>query len=443
MTPPAEADGEVARRRLASTHSSGCVLPPQLDPARARRSRPRAASARSPRAIAPAPVDRDAMPVAAAGLGRLRVVGPVRVVGVVVPAAPRLSAEPSGGHHPRLERARPPARLAEATARRTSCATSKPDVDPHEVHQLERAHPEAAAEPADAVDLLVRGHPLLEQPQRLARRTGARSGSRGSRARRSRRSRACPSPRPSRGRPRAPARRSASAAITSSSRISGGGLKKCMPTTFSGCAAAPASEVTRIDDVFVASTVSVAADLREAARTARASARAAPARPRSRARTAARSSSESATRSRPAPAARPRRSQRPRSAPRCERLRDALDAALERLGNGSCRHRRRCPARQPSCAMPAPIVPAPTTPIVRGCAAAATRPLNSGLRFSRNAVMPSTRSSVAIASSKRRRSCSSPALSAVSSAASTACLASRDGERRPARDHLRPARARR
>ena len=39
--------------------------------------------------------------------------------------------------------------------------------------------------------------------------------------------------------------------------------------------------------------------------------------------------------------------------------------------------------------------------------------------------MPSTRSSVAIASSYRRRSCSSPAPSAVSSAASTACLASR------------------
>ena len=47
-----------------------------------------------------------------------------------------------------------------------------------------------------------------------------------------------------------------SARITSSSGISGGGLKKCMPTTFSGRAAAPASEVTGIEEVFVASTTS-------------------------------------------------------------------------------------------------------------------------------------------------------------------------------------------
>ena len=52
--------------------------------------------------------------------------------------------------------------------------------------------------------------------------------------------------------------------------------------------------------------------------------------------------------------------------------------------------------------MPAPIVPAPTTPRTRH------RPRNSGLRFSTNAFMPSTRSSVAIASSYRRRSCSRP-----------------------------------
>src|SRR5204863_9168709 len=53
------------------------------------------------------------------------------------------------------------------------------------------------------------------------------------------------------------------------------------------------------------------------------------------------------------------------------------------------------------------------------------RPLNSGLRFSRKAVMPSTRSSVAIASSNSRRSCASPAVRPVSPAASTACLAKR------------------
>ena len=41
---------------------------------------------------------------------------------------------------------------------------------------------------------------------------------------------------------RARARRSGRRAITSTSRISGGGLKKCMPTTCSGWAAAPASD---------------------------------------------------------------------------------------------------------------------------------------------------------------------------------------------------------
>ena len=44
----------------------------------------------------------------------------------------------------------------------------------------------------------------------------------------------CPSPRRSRARSRAPARRSCSPAITSSSAITGAGLKKCMPTTRSG-----------------------------------------------------------------------------------------------------------------------------------------------------------------------------------------------------------------
>ena len=38
--------------------------------------------------------------------------------------------------------------------------------------------------------------------------------------------------------------------------MSGGGLKKCIPTTFSGLAAALASDVTGIDDVLVASTTS-------------------------------------------------------------------------------------------------------------------------------------------------------------------------------------------
>src|SRR5207248_2271905 len=52
----------------------------------------------------------------------------------------------------------------------------------------------------------------------------------------------------------------------------------------------------------------------------------------------------------------------------------------------------------------------------------AQRPSKLGFRFSRNATIPSTRSSVAIASSQSRRSCASAAASGISSAASTACF---------------------
>jgi len=46
----------------------------------------------------------------------------------------------------------------------------------------------------------------------------------------------------------------ASPAITSTSRITGAGLKKCMPTTRPGSVAADAIDVTGSEDVFVAST---------------------------------------------------------------------------------------------------------------------------------------------------------------------------------------------
>ena len=81
------------------------------------------------------------------------------------------------------------------------------------------------------------------------------------------------------------------------------------------------------------------------------------------------------------------------------------EASREPHRRPSRRPRRRCrrarvskPPRPASWAMPAPIVPAPTTPtrLTRH------RPLKSGSRFSRKACIPSTRSSVAIASSNRR-----------------------------------------
>ena len=40
-------------------------------------------------------------------------------------------------------------------------------IDAHQIHQLERAHPEAAAEAHDPVDLLGSRQPLLKEPQRL------------------------------------------------------------------------------------------------------------------------------------------------------------------------------------------------------------------------------------------------------------------------------------
>jgi hypothetical protein len=87
-------------------------------------------------------------------------------VRVVVVAAPALATEPAGGDHPRLDRVRPPARLAERQ-RGERLRHLEPGVDPDQVHQLERPHPEAAAEPVDAVDRRMVGDPLLEATQRL------------------------------------------------------------------------------------------------------------------------------------------------------------------------------------------------------------------------------------------------------------------------------------
>jgi hypothetical protein len=102
--------------------------------------------------------------VAAAGL-RERRVGR-RSLGIGEPASARLAPQPAGGDHPRLQRRGAPARLAVGLAME-GLGDRQADVDPHEVHQRERPHAEAAGEPADAVDLLRRGEPLLYQPQRL------------------------------------------------------------------------------------------------------------------------------------------------------------------------------------------------------------------------------------------------------------------------------------
>jgi hypothetical protein len=67
-----------------------------------------------------------------------------------------------------LQRRRAPPRLVEALLEERA-RDLQADVDADEVHELERPHAEAAAEPADAVDLLGRGEPLVDDAQRLQR----------------------------------------------------------------------------------------------------------------------------------------------------------------------------------------------------------------------------------------------------------------------------------
>ena len=90
----------------------------------------------------------------------------VRPVAVRVEAAAALAAEPAFADHPLLDRARPPA-LGLAALRVEGAGDAEVDVEADQVDQLERAHAEAAAEPADAVDRRRVGDPLGEHPQRL------------------------------------------------------------------------------------------------------------------------------------------------------------------------------------------------------------------------------------------------------------------------------------
>jgi len=97
---------------------------------------------------------------------RLGILIPVWPCCVVVVTASRLAAEPPGGDHPRCDRRRTPARLAEALLVERA-GDVEADVEADEVHQLERPHPKATAEAADLVDLRDRRDPLLQQLQRL------------------------------------------------------------------------------------------------------------------------------------------------------------------------------------------------------------------------------------------------------------------------------------
>ena len=158
-------------------------------------------------------------------------------------------------------------------------------------------------------------------------------------------------------------------ATTSSSAISGGGLKKCMPTTRSGWVAAGASAVTSSDEVLLASTQSAPTISESSAK--------------SRCLSSTRSGAASMTSS---------QSAKPSSvgaACSCSLARSASAAAIRPLltsrsswrrirliprssasASGSCSSVR-MPATQPSCAIPDPIVPAPATPSTVGASPAA------------------------------------------------------------------------
>ena len=130
-------------------------------------------------------------------------------------------------------------------------------------------------------------------------------------------------------------RAEASPATTSTSRILAGGLKKCIPTTRSGCGSPEAIAVTLSDEVLVASTQPGSTISARRANSSRLSARS--------------SGAASMTRPQSASARRSRTGFTPSGA----------RASASGSGSWSSVSRLASAARA---AIPAPIVPAPTTP---------------------------------------------------------------------------------
>ncbi len=147
-------------------------------------------------------------------------------------------------------------------------------------------------------------------------------------------------------------------AMSSTSAMTGAGLKKCRPTTRPGSAAAGAIAVIGIDDVLEASTA------RGATRDSSANSSRLSSSDSGAASTISSQGASSATvptpsrRSADAASARPFTAQRlspsrARSRPRC------------RASSSGSSSRTRAPEAAASCAIPEPIVPAPTTPTTR------------------------------------------------------------------------------
>ena len=147
-------------------------------------------------------------------------------------------------------------------------------------------------------------------------------------------------------------------AMTSTRRMTGAGLKKCMPTTRPGSAAALAIAVMGIDEVLEASTALGAIALRAANSSRLSSRRSGAASMTSPACSRPPSSATAVT----SPGSRSRRPfSRQRSRP------PAIWSRPRSRASATGSHSSvRAPAAAASCAIPAPMVPAPTTPMTSG-----------------------------------------------------------------------------
>ena len=161
-----------------------------------------------------------------------------------------------------------------------------------------------------------------------------------------------------------------SPATTSSRRMSGAGLKKCMPTTRSGRAAPVAIAVTSREEVLVASTASGSRIEERSPNSERLRSRDSGAASITRPQGAS-SSSEPAGSSRAAAASASAALHRPRSAP-LPRFASTCAAPLASASATGSWSRVRAPAMHASWAIPDPMVPAPMTPMTSGTRASLT-----------------------------------------------------------------------
>ena len=278
------------------------------------------------------------------------------VLAVLVEAAAALASEPAFGDQLFLDRARPPA-LRLAALGVEGAGDAEVDVEADQVDQLERAHAEAAAEPADAVDRRRVGDPLGQHPQRLQREgAGEAVGDEAGAVLGADRRAAHPPRRPRRSPSSASAEESA-VATTSTSFISAGGLKKCMPTTRSGWGTPAAIAVTGSEEVLVARIASGPQASARAANSSRFSSRSSGAASTTRSQSAEVGEARRRRRRGRWRRRRPPRSSSPVAAPLASAALQPLDARLSSAPGPGRAAGSRSRRAQAIWAIPAPIVP--------------------------------------------------------------------------------------